>query len=524
MKKDKRKFGGKKIGLVVLVLIVMFSFASCNLIANLAGVLIQSATETLYNFIASYFDTDDPDNAVYGSENELAVGFDNGKMVAFWDDYGDYIYTVKVENAGKIESYDIENNQCNLSLVEKGYDYGDNLSISLYGTNQVEETSLLASYGYTGISQNQYNAYTANLAGGWEDLDRYIATRYELFEIFNYIIIFQPDMVIKTEGGNSYYCSDITLFLGYDFLSIYPQGTTIEDAYSTEIASAISAFDDSAGYNYSHTLESNYLECSIFLRFSYESIPIYSTNTNKIYTQSSFGLDSETPHYVLSPVPRARNFEIDKVEKTVSVKTSDQLYFALKRGYKPLCVAGSNAEYIYNHMRNILARLNSDITPDHLRVHYIYDYIVDTVIYDYDFVENIINKEEKSDSNFFLYKCLYMEGVFGFTNEKTFDTNDAVAICDGIAKAILSMCTIEGIPAIKVSGNSDGVAHAWNKVQIKGSWYLVDATWGNVRKQNSKVENFSHDYLLASDDINHIEDKWVVYPAAPTAFDKSFFR
>jgi hypothetical protein len=520
MKKDKRKFRCKKVGLVALVLIVMFSFASCNIITNLAGLLIHSATETLYNFIASYFDTDDPDNAIYGSENDLAVGFSDGKMTAFWDDYGYYSYNLNIDNAGTIESYDIEDNQCNFDLVEKGYDYSDNLNISLYGTNQVEENTLLASYGYNGINENQYKAYTANMDGGWEDLDRYVATRYELFEMFNYIIIFQPDMVVKTEEDVSYHCSEVTLFLGYDYLSIYPQGTTIEDAYSTEIASAISAFDDSAGYNYSHTLEQNYLECTIFLRFSYEAVPTFTTNTSEIYRQSNFGLDSETPHYVLANIPRKRDFYIDSVENTVSVKTTDQLYFALKRGYRPICVAGSNAEYIYNYMRNILARINAEIISDSQKMHNIYDYIVDTVIYDYEFVENVINNEEMTNSNFFLYKCLYMEGVFGFTNEKTFEPSSCVAICDGIAKAVLSMCTIEGIPVIKVSGNSDGVAHAWNKVQIKGSWYLVDATWGNVRKQNSKVESLSHDYLMASDDINHIEDKWVKYPSAPRAFSK----
>ncbi|NLL55983.1 MAG: hypothetical protein GX242_02085 [Clostridiales bacterium] len=524
MKKNKVSFNIKKIGLFVVVLAALFTFASCSLIADIASTLIHGATDTLYNFIASYFDRSDPDNAIYGSDNELAVGFDDGVMVAFWDDYGDYSYSVRVNKAGQTSSYDVDGESCKLNLEEAGYDYSDDLSLSLYGTNENNQTILLANYSYNGISKKHYLTYTENMPGGWQDLDRYIATRYELFEMFNYIIIFQPDMVVKKENGNTYYCSETTLFLGYDYLSIYPQGTTIEDAYSTEIKSAISAFDDSAGYNYSHNLESNFVECTIYLRFSYQAFPTLVTDTNKKYTQkSNVGLDWETPHYNLSNISRNREFAIDKVQRTVAVETSDQLYFALKRQYKPLCKAGSNAEYIYNYMRDILSRINADITPDWAKIHYIYDYIVDTVLYDYEFVENVIT-EEKYETDFFLYKCLYMEGVFGFTNEKTFDNNYRVAICDGIAKAVLSMCAIEGIPVVKVSGKSNGVAHAWNKVQIQGSWYLVDATWGNMRKAGSKVETFSHDYLLVADDYNHIEDKWIKYPPAPNSapypFDK----
>ncbi|HKL73815.1 MAG TPA: hypothetical protein VJ903_02870 [Clostridia bacterium] len=517
MKKSIKKLQFKKTGTALLVLVLMLFLGSCTLITNLAGLIIHSATDTLYNFIASYFDTTDPDNAIYGSSNDLSVGFDNGNMVAFWDDYGDYSYCLQVDKSGAVNSYDIDAKNCELDLASKGYSYTDDLSLSLYGINSSSQDTLLVNYIYDGITDKEYQTYTANMSGGWTDLDRYIATRLELFEMFNYIIIFQPDMTVLEEGGNTYYCSEVSLFLGYDYLSIYPEGTKVEDAYSTEIASAISAFDDSAGYNYSHKLQDNYVECSIFLRFSYQSNPIYTTNTNTVYKSENYGL--EVPHYNLA-IPRQRNFEIDRVEKTVTVQTTDQLYFALKQGYRPLCLPGSNAEYIYNHMRIILSKIVGDITPPDVKMHYIYDYIVDTVIYDYVFTESILNNDESNSPEFFLYKCLYLEGVFGFTNEQTFDDKSCVAICDGIAKAILCMCTIEGIPTIKVSGTSNGVAHAWNKVNIKDDWYLVDATWGNERKENLSIEVFSHDFLMVADDPSHIEDKWIDYPSARFPYNR----
>lgn len=511
----------KGIGIVVIILIMTFSLVSCSFLGNLAGMLLSGATDRLYNFISSYIENTDPDNCIYGSENNLAVGFNNGKMIAFWDDYGDYEYELKVRKSGATNTYNTSD--CVIDLKDKGYNYGDNLEFTLNGLNSEEITVPLSNYSYKGISTNEYNKYTANMQGGWTDLDCYIATRYELFEMFNYIILFQPNMEIVSQDGVSYFDSQVHLFLGYDYTGIYPQGTSEKDAFTVEIASAISAFDDSAGYNYSYSLKDNFVECDIYLRFSYDHNPSYTTNTNTIYTQNTHVYNSDKPHYNLA-TPRARTFKIDAVTKTVEVESSDQLYFALKRGNRPICKIGSNAEYIYGHMRYLLSRLISDNTSDGTKVHYIYDYLVDTVLYDYEFVDTVMKDQNIKDSNkFFLYKCLYMEGVFGFTNSKTFEQTNCVAICDGISKAVLCMCAIEGIPVIKVSGKSGGVAHAWNKVKIDNNWYLVDATWGNVRNLENEIEIMTHDYLLVADDAGHEEDKWIKYPPAPKAYNVLFY-
>jgi hypothetical protein len=488
---------------------------SCTLFNDLAEYIVDSATDTLYNFISSYYEGEDPDNAVYGSDNDLAVGFEDGAMVVFWDDYGDYDYKLNVKESDVTKTYELnEEDSLSVDLALLGYDYTDTLYISLIGEDELENETKLASYSYWGINETQYSEYTDNISGGWVDMDRYIASRRELFDIFNYIILFRPNLqeTYVEDEDLTYYSSQISLFLGYNYQDIYADGTTKEDAYATEIASAISAFDDSAGYSYSYTLENNYVESSIYLRFDYDNNPTMTTNTNEIYTKDNTAFDSDTPNYTLSTA-RSRDFAIDSIENTLVVDTSDQLYFALKMGYRPLCVVGSNSYYIYNYMRTILSQINSDITPDAVKVFYIYDYLVDTILYDYEFTDNVIEEEDNA-SSLFQYKCLYLEGAFGFTNEKTFDTDECVAICDSISKAFLCMCTIEGISTIKVSGTSGNVAHAWNKVEVDENWYLVDATWGNVRNRGTYIETMSHDYLLVADDYLHIEDKWIDYPDA----------
>lgn len=510
MKKTEKAI--KKILFTVFTCAVCLSLASCAFVGSLLSGIFVAATENIYDYIAGYFENPAPDNAVYGSDNDLAVGFNDGAMVAFWDDYGNYEYSLTVSDGAEEKATEYSRGTLQIDLEEMGYGYDDNLTLSLSG-KQNGNTVELADYSYSAITAVQYNQYSADMQGGWNDLDGYLATRYELFEIFNYIIIFRPNLQVTTEDGVTYYKTELSMYLGYDYVGLYPEGTTAKDAFSTEIASAVNAYDDSAGYSYSYSLKDNLAECKVMARFVYDFNPYKISDTNQDYVQDTSELQgSEKPHYNYAAAPRTRNFAIDGVENAVAVKSTDQLYFALKRGYRPLCETGSNAEHVYNRMREILASVNADITPDGVKVHYIYDYLVDTVLYDYNFTQSF--STDVTDSGLFLYRCMYMEGVFGLTEQNTFQPSECVAICDGIAKAVLSMCTIEGIPVIKISGTSQGVAHAWNKVRIVENWYLVDATWGNVKKPSGNVEIFTHDYLLKADDSDHVEDKWVAYPKA----------
>lgn len=244
------------------------------------------------------------------------------------------------------------------------------------------------------------------------------------------------------------------------------------------------------------------------------------------------------PHY--DNVKKTRNFYIDSVKETMSVSTSNMLYKAVAWGYKPVFM-GSQAEnlkQIYDNAKDALSYIVSDDMSEYEKVHAIYDYIIYNVRYDHD----CANAKDKYENRFDLsedereflslnekmkYYGYYLEGIF----LDKFYKKDMHAVCDGKSKAFVLMCGIEGITAVRISGeaSSDGKnfgGHAWNKVllDLNGTgdkeWYFVDTTWGDVG-DNSK-EFLSHAYFLLSDDEvknTHVENSGHDYPKAEGKFD-----
>lgn len=492
---------------IALILVLVITLSSC--LGILGGIL--GGVDSFFKFVDSFGTDSLPENVIYGAANKLAVGFDNGEIVAFWD-YDDSLnYKIIVTKNEKDYEYietDTEDavyfSQGKFYLASAGYAYSDDLSLELYQRLDDEIFDYSVTCKYNSLTTVDYELYTKNVSFKFDTIDFYIASRYEFFEFFSYLLIFRPGATYTKIKKEEYYILDQNAFIGYDFLSLY-DGITKEEAFDYEMSCAIASFEDSAAYNYGYEINKDV--ASFKLKFYYEMDPTLDTNTFSTYTNNVRG--KEIPHYSMEYNERV--FAIDSREKSVRVSSSDQLYFAIKKGYKPDCAPNSNAYYIYQKMRSILSYINKDSTNNPLKVHYIYDYLVNTVIYDYDFIDVTLKNTNKSDVDCFAHKCLYMEGVFGFYNGE-FVSNKCVAICDGLSKAFLCMTQIEGIESIKVSGTVSGDAHAWNKVKIGTRWYLVDITWGN--KLEGTKEFLSHEYLMVADDSRHIEDKWYVYPAA----------
>lgn len=248
------------------------------------------------------------------------------------------------------------------------------------------------------------------------------------------------------------------------------------------------------------------------------------------------------PHY--DDVKKERNFYIDGVKETMSVSTSNMLYKAVAWGYKPVFM-GSQAEnlkQIYDNAKDALSYIVSDEMSEYEKVHAIYDYIIYNVRYDHDCANAqdkyntnnaLLTEEEKNElKNLNLnekmkYYGYYLEGIF----LDKFYKKDMHAVCDGKSKAFVLMCGIEGITAVRISGEalSDGKnfgGHAWNKVllDLNGTgdkeWYFVDTTWGDVGDDSK--EFLSHAYFLLSDDEaknTHDENPGHDYPKAEGKFD-----
>lgn len=235
------------------------------------------------------------------------------------------------------------------------------------------------------------------------------------------------------------------------------------------------------------------------------------------------------PHY--DNVKKTRNFYIDSVKETMSVSTSNMLYKAVAWGYKPVFMGlqADNLKQIYDNAKDALSYIVSDEMSEYEKVHAIYDYIIYNVRYDHDcanaedtYVSGNLSLNEKMK-----YYGYYLEGIF----LDKFYKKDMHAVCDGKSKAFVLMCGIEGITAVRISGeaSSDGKnfgGHAWNKVllDLNGTgdkeWYFVDTTWGDVGDDSK--EFLSHAYFLLSDDEvknTHVEKQGHGYPKAEGKFD-----
>lgn len=283
-----------------------------------------------------------------------------------------------------------------------------------------------------------------------------------------------------------------------------------------------------------YSLETSGNEFTIKFRFFADEAGLIETVNSPEYDAPDGFMDAvqntySKPHY--DNVKKTRNFYIDGVKETMSVSTSNMLYKAVAWGYQPVFM-GSQADklqQIYDNAKDALSYIVSDEMSEYEKVHAIYDYIIYNVRYDHDcanaedkYVSGNLSLNEKMK-----YYGYYLEGIF----LNKFYKKDMHAVCDGKSKAFVLMCGIEGITAVRISGeaSSDGKnfgGHAWNKVllDLNGTgdkeWYFVDTTWGDVGDDSK--EFLSHAYFLLSDDEvknTHVEKQGHGYPKAEGKFD-----
>lgn len=283
-----------------------------------------------------------------------------------------------------------------------------------------------------------------------------------------------------------------------------------------------------------YSLETSGNEFTIKFRFFADEAGLIETvNSPEYDAPDGFGDAVQNtyskPHY--DNVKKERNFYIDSVKETMSVSTSNMLYKAVAWGYKPVFMGAQadNLQQIYDNAKDALSYIVSDEMSEYEKVHAIYDYIIYNVRYDHDcanaedaYVSGNLSLNEKMK-----YYGYYLEGIF----LDKFYNKDMHAVCDGKSKAFVLMCGIEGITAVRISGeaSSDGQnfgGHAWNKVllDLNGTgnkeWYFVDTTWGDVGDDSK--EFLSHAYFLLSDDEvknTHVENPGHGYPKAEGKFD-----
>ena len=72
------------------------------------------------------------------------------------------------------------------------------------------------------------------------------------------------------------------------------------------------------------------------------------------------------------------------------------------------------------------------------------------------------------------------------------------AVCTGYAKAFQYFSNKQNIFCTIVTGRANGERHAWNLINLYGSYYYVDTTWGDptfVNKSEKSDDYISYDYF-----------------------------
>lgn len=81
-------------------------------------------------------------------------------------------------------------------------------------------------------------------------------------------------------------------------------------------------------------------------------------------------------------------------------------------------------------------------------------------------------------------------------------------VCDSYARAYLMLCTAAGLDCLYIVGEaghgSNWGSHAWNLVNLGGSWYYVDCTWDDPGEGGFE----RHDYFCVDDETLSADHRW----------------
>lgn len=85
---------------------------------------------------------------------------------------------------------------------------------------------------------------------------------------------------------------------------------------------------------------------------------------------------------------------------------------------------------------------------------------------------------------------------------------DSGPICEAYARAFKILCDNMGIPCvltrgIATSGDGSQGLHAWNYVQLNGSWYAMDVTWNDAAINGQDTHGQTDYELVGADTVIH---------------------
>ena len=280
-----------------------------------------------------------------------------------------------------------------------------------------------------------------------------------IWEVENY---YEIDRVLDYAVANL--LSEITIDFGSMIYGYSGVGDFFENGY---LKNRNRELDHITGYEYSYEGSVATFELKYDAETASYNLPKTAKNTYVNYKNGNM-LIRDIKDGEASRPDDFDDFAINKNNSgEMAVYNSESLWWALEHNYLPTFPQkNTKAEAFYEEAKNILRRIINDDMTDYEKTLAIFEYIVDSVDYDYDAYADIGSADDANNV------CYYLEGVFEYNR----------AVCDGKSKAFLVLCRIEGIECLRDFGASitGGVGHAWNYVKLGGTWYMVDTTAGDA--------------------------------------------
>lgn len=178
---------------------------------------------------------------------------------------------------------------------------------------------------------------------------------------------------------------------------------------------------------------------------------------------------------------------------SITVKRNANYYaYAAYKNHSPIPEKEEKARKLYRVICQIMKTQIAEDMTDYEKELALHDYLVTHCVYSED-----ANQQPGSD----IYRA-----YGALVNQN--------AVCNGYAEAmhILMMCA--EVQTQFVIGTADGIDHAWNLVQLDGSWYHLDSTWDDP-KPDQRNEAL-HPYFNVNDSVMEQKHTWDTsrYPKA----------
>ena len=337
--------------------------------------------------------------------------------------------------------------------------------------------------------------------------------------VLSSVIYYNPDTYLPYTNnifyfngnlGDNYIESDEEFYLLAHYTYIYKVSSfsvKLSSAYYSELTmydNFANAIDDLLDYSYNNSFMET-IALSYGDSGSDSGTRTFTVNLNfrgaeepTLTLQKTRNQDIADVPYYLTVDYAARDsgyndFATDKKIKIAPVETSEELFWAVESGATPVFSSQTSSAYlIYKKAKAVLNRIISNEMTDYYKVLSIFYFIAYNTVYDH----QIVSAEAATyigTNPYTAYTSFYLEGVF----------EDRLVVCDGFSKAFSLLANMEGIETVRIVGYAGGGGHAWNKVYLDGSWYVVDITWSELETEHYvndlPTEYLSHKYFLVSD-------------------------